>query len=44
MKPGKLLVILQVILVSVAFSQTYIPPGDVYGTWGYTGFSILHSG
>jgi len=37
MKPGNLLVILQVILVSVAFSQTYIPPGDVSGTLGFNG-------
>jgi predicted outer membrane repeat protein len=33
MKSRKLIVILQVILVSVAFSQTYIPPGDVSGIW-----------
>ena len=33
MKPRILLVILQAIIVSVAFPQTYIPPGDVSGTW-----------
>jgi hypothetical protein len=33
MKTGKLLVILQIILVMVAYSQTYIPPGDVSGMW-----------
>ncbi|MCW8811709.1 MAG: T9SS type A sorting domain-containing protein, partial [Ignavibacteriaceae bacterium] len=43
MKTGKLLVILQIILVMVAYSQTYIPPGDVSGSWSLSGspFYIL---
>ena len=33
MKTGKLVTIIQVVLTSITFSQTYIPPGDVSGTW-----------
>jgi hypothetical protein len=33
MKSGKLSIIIQVIFTSITFTQTYIPPGDVAGTW-----------
>ena len=33
MKSGRLIVIGKIILASLTFAQTYIPPGDVSGTW-----------
>ena len=33
MKSGKLGIIIQVVFTSLSFSQTYIPPGDISGTW-----------